>query len=262
MKIVVVGGSGLIGSKVVDGLGARGHEVFAASLQSGVNTITGEGLAPALADAQVVVDVTNSPSFEDTAVMEFFTTSTRNLLEAEADAGVAHHVALSIVGIDRLPDSGYYRAKVAQEKLIKESPIPYTIVRATQFFEFIDRIADAATEGDTVHLPPALIQPMAAAEVAEAVTEAAIEPPVNDTVQVAGPEPFRLDDLVRGVLSNRHDPREVVTDADATFFGTRLGSGASCPTAVRPTTLGRASRSGNAKRGREARSVHGLVRGA
>src|SRR4029453_16457497 len=154
MKIVVVGGSGLVGSKVVNRLRDRGHDVVSASLQTGVNTITGEGLAPALANAQVVVDVTNAPSFEDAAVMDFFTTSTRNLLAAEADAGVTHHVALSIVGIDRLPDSGYYRAKVAQEKLVKESSTPYTIVRATQFFEFLARIADDATDGDTTHIPP------------------------------------------------------------------------------------------------------------
>lgn len=221
MKTVVVGGSGLIGSKVVNDLRGHGHEVVSAAFPD-VNTLTGDGLASALANAQVVVDVTNSPSFEDRAVMDFFTTSTANLLAAEKKAGVTHHVALSIVGIDQLPDSGYYRAKVAQEKLIKESPIPYTIVRATQFFEFVDRIADEATEGDTVHLAPVLIQPMAAEEVAEAVAGAAAEPPVNGTVEVAGPEPFRLDELVRTVLGSRHDPRTVVTDADARFFGTRL----------------------------------------
>jgi len=236
MKIVIVGGSGLIGTKVVNGLRGLGHDVMAASLQSGVNTITGDGLASALTDAQVVVDVTNAPSFEDAAVMDFFTTSTRNLLSAEADAGVAHHVALSIVGIDKLPDSGYYRAKVAQEKLIKESPTPYTIVRATQFFEFVDRIADAATDGDTVRLAPALIQPMAADEVAEAVCEAAIEPAMNETVQVAGPEPFRLDELVRTVLSGRHDPRQVVTDPGATFFGTRLDERSLIPNGGRTRT--------------------------
>jgi len=236
MKIVVVGGSGLIGSKVVDGLRGRGHDVMSASLQSGVNTITGDGVAPALADADVVVDVTNAPSFEDAAVMDFFTTSTRNLLEAEADAGVAHHVALSIVGIDRLPDSGYYRAKVAQEKLIEESSIPYTILRATQFFEFVDRIADAATQGDTVHLAPVLIQPMAADEVAEAVCEAAVAPAIDGTVQVAGPEPVRLDELVRTALGRRHDPRKVVADPDAPFFGTRLEERSLVPNGGRTRT--------------------------
>jgi uncharacterized protein YbjT (DUF2867 family) len=236
MKIVVVGGSGRIGSKVVDGLRGRGHDVMSASLQSGVNTVTGDGVAPALADADVVVDVTNAPSFEDEAVMDFFTTSTRNLLEAEADAGVAHHVALSIVGIDRLPDSGYYRAKVAQEKLIEESSIPYTILRATQFFEFVDRIADAATEGDTVHLAPVLIQPMAADEVAEAVCVVATEPAIDGTVQVAGPEPVRLDELVRTALSRRHDPRKVVADPDAPFFGTRLDERSLVPDGGRTRT--------------------------
>jgi uncharacterized protein YbjT (DUF2867 family) len=196
--------------------------VTAASLQSGVNTITGDGLAPALAEARVVVDVTNSPSFEDAAAMDFFTTSTRNVLATEADAGVAHHVALSIVGIDGLPDSGYYRAKVAQERLIKESSIPYTIVRATQFFEFINRIADDATDGDTVHVAPVLIQPMAAADVADAVCDAAVEPAVNGTVEVAGPEQFRLDELIGTVLTSGHDRREVIGDPDAPFYGTKL----------------------------------------
>ncbi len=222
MKIVVVGGSGLIGTKVVNGLRGRGHEVMPASLQSGVNTITGDGLAPALANAQVVIDVTNAPSFEDAAVMDFFTTSTRNLLAAEADAGVTHHVALSVVAIDRLPDSGYYRAKVAQEALIKEGSTPYTIVRATQFFEFVDRMADAATDGDTVHLAPVLIQPMAAEDVAAAVCEVAAEPAVNGTVEVAGPQQFRLDELIRTFLNSRHDSRKVIIDPDAPFFGTRL----------------------------------------
>jgi uncharacterized protein YbjT (DUF2867 family) len=222
MKIVVVGGSGLVGSKVVNRLRDRGHDVVSASLQTGVNTITGEGLAPALANAQVVVDVTNAPSFEDAAVMDFFTTSTRNLLAAEADAGVTHHVALSIVGIDRLPDSGYYRAKVAQEKLVKESSTPYTLVRATQFFEFLARIADDATDGDTIHIAPVLIQPMAADEVAAAVCEAAAEPAVNSTVEVAGPQQFHLDELIRIVLGSHNDPRKVVSDPDARFYGTRL----------------------------------------
>jgi uncharacterized protein YbjT (DUF2867 family) len=221
MKIVVVGGTGLIGTKVVNGLRGRGHEVVAASLPSGVNTITGEGLAPALANAQVVIDVTNAPSFEDAAAMDFFTTSTRNLLAAEADAGVTHHVALSVVGIDRLPASGYYRAKVAQERLIEESSTQHTIVRATQFFEFVDRIADDATDGDTVHLAPVLIQPIAAQDVADGLCEVAAEP-VNGTVEVAGPEQFRLDELIRTVLGGRRDPRKVISDPDAPFFGTQL----------------------------------------
>jgi uncharacterized protein YbjT (DUF2867 family) len=222
MNIVVVGGSGLIGTKVVDGLRDRGHDVMSASLQSGVNTITGDGLALALTNAQVVVDVTNAASFEDAAVMDFFTTSTRNLLAAETEAGVAHHVALSIVGIDRLPASGYYRAKVAQERLIEGSSTQYTIVRSTQFFEFVDRIADEAADGDTVHLAPVLVQPIAADDVAEALCEVAIEPAVNGTVEVAGPQQFRLDDLVRTVLSRRDDPRKVISDPDTLFFGTQL----------------------------------------
>jgi uncharacterized protein YbjT (DUF2867 family) len=222
MKIVVVGGTGLIGGKVVTRLRGSGHEVVAASPKSGVNTITGDGVASALANAQAVVDVTNSPSFEDAAVMDFFTTSTRNLLTAEADAGVTHHVALSIVGIDRLPSSGYFRAKVAQEALIKESSVPYTIVRATQFFEFLAGIADAATQGDTVRLAPALIQPMAADDVADALSEVAAEPAANGTIEVAGPQPFPLDDLARTLLNERQDPRTVISDPDAPYFGARL----------------------------------------
>ena len=230
MKIVVIGGSGLIGTKVVNGLRGREHEVVSASLQSGVNTITGDGLAAALANAHVVIDVTNAPSFEDAAVMDFFTTSTRNLLDAEASAGVRHHVVLSIVGIDDLPNSGYYRAKVAQEKLIEESSTPYTIVRATQFFEFVDRIADEATDGDAVHLAPVLLQPMAADDVANAVCEVAVKPAANGTVVVAGPQQFRLDELVRTVLNSRHDPRKVISDPDALFFGTRLADRSLVPT--------------------------------
>jgi uncharacterized protein YbjT (DUF2867 family) len=222
MKIVVIGGNGLIGRQVVDKLRGRGHEVVAASPRSGVNTLTGEGLAPALTKAQVVVDVTNSPSFEDTAVMEFFTTSTRNLLAAEADAGVAHHVALSVVGIERLPRSGYYRAKVAQEKLIKDGSIPYSIVRATQFFEFIKSIAEAAADGDRIRLAPALIQPIAAEDVAGAVCEVALEPPLRATVEVAGPEQFRLDELIQRTLSAWNDPRKVISDPHAPFFGAEL----------------------------------------
>lgn len=223
MKIVVIGGSGLIGSKVVKMLGEHGHEAVAASPNSGVNTITGEGLAEVLKGTQVVVDVSNSPSFEDEPVMEFFKTSTGNLLSYEADAGVGHHVALSIVGTDRLPDSGYLRAKVAQERLIKESPIPYSIVRATQFFEFVNRIADEATDGDTVRLPPVRFQPMAADDVAAAVARVAMGAPLNGIVEVAGPEQFRFDELIRLSLSARNDPREVIADPHARYFGTELG---------------------------------------
>ena len=210
MKIVVIGGSGLIGSKLVNNLRQRGHEVVAASPSSGVNTLTGEGLADALAGARVVVDVANSPSFEDKAVMEFFETSGRNLLAAEAAAGVGHHVALSVVGADRLPDSGYLRAKVAQEKLIKASKIPYTIVRATQFFEFAGGIAQSATEGQTVRLSPALMQPIVSDDVAAALADVALGAPVNGTVELAGPERFSLDELVQHFLDAKHDARRVV----------------------------------------------------
>ena len=199
-----------------------GHEAVAASPNSGVNTLTGEGLAEVLEGASVVVDVSNSPSFEDAAVMEFFETSTRNLLTYEAAAGVGHHVALSVVGTERLSESGYFRAKIAQEKLIKESSIPYSIVRATQFFEFVKSIADAATDGNTVRLPPVLIQPMAADDVASAVARVAVGSPVNGTVEVAGPEQFRLDELIRRGLSARNDPREVIADPHARYFGAEL----------------------------------------
>ncbi len=222
MKVVVIGGTGLIGSKLVSKLREHGHEAVPASPDSGVNTLTGEGLAEAIEGAAVVVDVSNSPSFEDTAVMEFFETSTRNILNAEATAGVGHHVALSVVGTDRLPASGYFRAKTAQEKLIKGSPIPYSIVHATQFFEFIKSIADAATDGDEVHLAHVLIQPMAADDVAAAVGKVTVGSPVNGTVEVGGPEEFRLDDLIRQGLSARHDPRQVVTDPHARYFGAEL----------------------------------------
>jgi uncharacterized protein YbjT (DUF2867 family) len=222
MKIVVIGGSGLIGSKLVAKLGAQGHEAVAASPNSGVNTLTGEGLAEVLKGASVVVDVSNSPSFEEAAVMEFFKTSTRNLLSYEAAAGVGHHVALSVVGAERLPDSGYFRAKVAQEKLIKESPIPYSIVHATQFFEFVKGIADASTDGDQVRLPHALIQPMAADDVAAAVGRVATGLPLNGTVEVAGPEKFHLDELIRRGLGARDDPRVVVADPRARYFGAEL----------------------------------------
>jgi uncharacterized protein YbjT (DUF2867 family) len=219
MKIVVIGGSGLIGSKLVNKLGAHGHAAIAASPDSGVNTLTGQGLEEALEGAAVVVDVANSPSWEDTAVMEFFTTSTENLLAVEATAGVAHHVALSVVGTERLTESGYFRAKLAQEQLIAESSIPHSIVRATQFHEFVERIADDATDGDTVHLPPALIQPMAADDVASALARVAVGAPLNGTVEIAGPEQFRLDGLIRELLSKRNDPRAVVADPEARYFG-------------------------------------------
>jgi uncharacterized protein YbjT (DUF2867 family) len=222
MKIVVIGGTGLIGSKVVSKLTERGYDVIAASPNSGVNTLTGEGLAEVLEGASVVVDVSNSPSFEDAPVMDFFRTSTGNLVSYEAAAGVGHHVALSIVGCDRLPDSGYMRAKVAQEKLIKESSIPYSIVRATQFFEFVNRIADSATEGNTVRLPPVRFQPMAADDVAIAVARVAMEPPLNGIVEVGGPEQFRFDELIRLGLGARKDQREVIADPHARYFGTAL----------------------------------------
>ena len=223
MKIVVIGGTGLIGSKLVTKLDERGHEAIAASPNTGVDTLTGEGLAQAVAGASVVVDVSNSPSFEDAAVLEFFDTSTRNLLAAEAAAGVGHHVALSVVGTERLAHSGYFRAKLAQETLIKDSSIPYSIVRATQFFEFLKRIADDATDGNTVRLPPALIQPMAADDVAGALGRASLDSPVNGIVEIAGPEPFRLDELVRRRLGAVGDPREVITDPNAAYFGITPG---------------------------------------
>ena len=222
MKIVVIGGTGLIGSKVVIKLTEHGHNAVAASPNSGVNTLTGEGLAEVLEGASVVVDVSNSPSFADAAVMEFFKTSTGNLLKYEAAAGVGHHVALSIVGTDSLPDSGYMRAKVAQEKLIKESSVPYSIVRATQFFEFVQRIADSFAEGGTVRVPPVSFQPMAADDVASAVARVAMGSPLNGTVEIAGPEQFRFDEVIRQGLSARNDQREVIADPHARYFGTEL----------------------------------------
>ena len=222
MKIVVIGGSGLIGSKLVPKLREQGHEAIAASPNSGVNTITGEGLAEALKGAAVVVDVSNAPSWEDAAVMNFFETATRNLLSYEAAAGVGHHVALSVVGSDRMHESGYFRAKMAQENLIKASSIPYSIVRATQFFEFVKGIADFSTDGNKVRLPSALIQPMAADDVASAVGRIALGSPVNGTVEVAGPQQFRLDELVRQGLAAWKDPREVVADAHARYYGVEL----------------------------------------
>jgi len=222
MKIVVIGGSGLIGSKLVSKLREQGHEAIAASPKSGVNSITGEGLAEALKGASVVVDVTNSPSWEDAAVMTFFETSTRNLLAHGAAAGVKHHVALSVVGTERLLASGFFRAKMAQENLIKASSIPYTIIRATQFFEFVKGIADFSTDGNKVPLPTAFIQPMAADDVASAVGRIATGAPVNGTVDVGGPEKFRLDELVRRGLAARNDPREVVADPHARYYGIEL----------------------------------------
>jgi uncharacterized protein YbjT (DUF2867 family) len=223
MKLVIIGGTGLIGSKLVTKLREHGHDAVAASPDTGVNTLTGEGLADVLRGASVVVDVSNSPSFEDAAVMQFFTTSTRNLLEAAGAAGVTHYVALSVVGTERLSESGYFRAKIAQEQMIKESSIPYSIVHATQFFEFIKSIAAAATDGNTIRLAPVLIQPMAADDVAKAVGRIAVGPPVNGVVEVAGPEQFRLDELIQAGLSARQDPREVVADPRARYFGANLG---------------------------------------
>jgi uncharacterized protein YbjT (DUF2867 family) len=222
MKIVVIGGTGLIGSKVVAKLNALGHEAVAASPNSGVNTLTGEGLAEVMKGANVVVDVSNAPVWDAAAVLNFFETSTRNLLAAEAAAGVGHHIALSVVGAERLPESGYLRAKVAQEKLIKEGPIPYTILHATQFFEFVKRIADEATVDNVVHLPPVQFQPIAAEDVASAVSNAAISSPVNGVVEVGGPEKFRFDQLIQQGLNALKDPRQVVADPKARYFGTEL----------------------------------------
>ena len=222
MKIVIIGGTGLIGSKLVNQLQAEGHEAVPASPDTGVNTLTGEGLDKALTGADVVVDVSNSPSFEDAAVMNFFETSTGNILSAEKAAGVRHHVALSVVGTGRLAESGYMRAKMAQEKLIRESKMPYSIVHATQFFEFINRIADGATDGNTVRIPPVLFQPMAADDVAKAVASVAVGSPVNGIVEVGGPEQFRFDKLIQRVLAARKDPRQVIADPKARYFGATL----------------------------------------
>src|SRR5256885_10799756 len=222
MKIVVIGGTGLIGTKVVKNLREKGHEAVAASPSNGINSVTGEGLAEALVGAQVVVDVANAPSWEDKAVLLFFETSGRNLLAAEAAAGVGHHVALSVVGTDRLLASGYFRAKMAQEKLIKASSIPYTIMRATQFFEFVGGIAQSATEGQTVRLPPALMQPIAAADVAAVMADVALAEPLNGTVDLAGPELIRQDDLVRQFLKARGDARTVITDSQALYYGIEM----------------------------------------
>ncbi|WP_329269386.1 SDR family oxidoreductase [Streptomyces sp. NBC_01451] len=222
MKVVVIGGTGLIGSKVVAGLGAHGHEAVVAAPSTGVNTLTGEGLAEVLQGASVVVDVSNSPSFEDQAVMDFFRTSTANLLKAETEAGVAHHVALSVVGTDRLLGSGYFRAKQAQEDLITASGNPYSIVHATQFFEFAKGLADGVTEGDTVRLPDARIQPIVSYDVAVAVSRTAVGAPVGGVVEVAGPEAFQLEEFIRMGLSAQNDPRKIVTDPKATYWGAEL----------------------------------------
>jgi uncharacterized protein YbjT (DUF2867 family) len=230
MKIVVIGGTGLIGSKVVACLSEEDHEAVAASPDTGVNTLTGEGLAEVLESASVVIDVSNSPSFEDEAVMEFFTTSNTNLLAAEAEAGVRHHVALSVVGTERLTESGYFRAKIAQEKLIEDSTIPYSIVHATQFFEFVRSIAEEATDGDTVRLADVLIQPMAADDVAAAVCEISQRPPAEGVIEIAGPEQFRLDELIRQALDAQNDPRTVVADSKATYFGAELQERTLLPT--------------------------------
>jgi len=219
MKIVVVGGTGLIGSRLVKKLREQQHEVVAASPSSGVNSITGEGLADALKGASAVVDVTNSPSWEDAAVLNFFETSTRNLLDHERAARVGHHIALSVVGTERLLDSGFFRAKMAQENLIRSSSVPWTIVRATQFFEFVKSIADFSTSGNQVHMPPAFFQPMAADDVATALATIAMSKPANDMVEIGGPEPFRLDELIRRQLSALGDQREVITDPQGRYYG-------------------------------------------
>src|SRR5215475_7685652 len=222
MKIVVIGGTGLIGSKLVNKLREHGHEAVAAAPNTGVNTLTGEGLAEALKGASVVVDVSNSPSWEDAAVLKFFETSTRNLLTYEAAAGVGHHVALSVVGTDRLSESGYFRAKIAQEKMITNAAIPYSIVHATQFFEFLKGLADISFDGNKVRLPPVLFQPMAADDVASGVARIALSPPVNGIVEIGGPEQFRVDELVRERLAALKDPREVVADPEARYSGAKL----------------------------------------
>jgi uncharacterized protein YbjT (DUF2867 family) len=237
MKIVVIGGTGLIGSKTVERLRKKGHEVLAASPNSGVDTLTGKGLPEALSGAKVVIDLANSPSFEDKAVMEFFQTAGRNLLKAGADAGVGHHVALSIVGVDRLPGSGYMRAKMAQEDLIKRSGIPYTIVHSTQFDEFIPGIAQSGTVGQTIHLSSAYVQPIASDDVADVMADVALGTPLNGTIEIAGPEKVRLNEIVARFLKATDDPREVVADPHAFYFGTELLDGSLVP--VGEARLGR-----------------------
>jgi uncharacterized protein YbjT (DUF2867 family) len=229
MNVVIIGGSGLIGKKLAALLGQAGHEVVAASPSTGVNAVTGEGLAQALAGAEVVVDVTNSPSFEDAAVMAFFKSSTENLLAAELAAGVRHHVALSVVGSERVPDSGYFRAKVAQEAIIEASAVPYTIVRATQFFEFLGAVAQANTQGSIVRAPSAKLQPMAADDVAAGLARVVAEPALNGTCEIAGPQAIGLDELLRRLLRARQDPRDVVRDDDALYFGTRIDDASLTP---------------------------------
>ena len=222
MKIVVIGGTGLIGSKLVEQLKGRGHEAVAAAPNTGVNTITGEGLAEAMAGARVVVDVSNSPSFEEQAAMDFFRTAGRNITAAEVNAGVAHHVALSVVGTDRLQDSGYFRAKLAQEQQIKASPIPYTLIHATQFFEFIRTIAQISTDGDTVRLPPVQFRPIAAQDVAAILADVALGDPANDTIEIAGPEMLTLDAAIRRVLAHDGDARQVIADPAAPYYGVHV----------------------------------------
>jgi uncharacterized protein YbjT (DUF2867 family) len=222
MKIVAIGGTGLIGSKLVNKLREHGHEAVPAAPNTGVNTITGEGLAEVLKGASVVVDVSNSPSWDDAAVLNFFETSTRNLLTYGAAAGVRHHVALSVVGTDQLSESGYFRAKIAQEKLITESSIPYSIVHATQFFEFLKGLADISTVDGKVHLPPVLFQPMAAEDVASGLARVAVDQPINGIIEIAGPEQFRVDELVRRRLAELQDPREVIADPNALYSGAKI----------------------------------------
>jgi uncharacterized protein YbjT (DUF2867 family) len=234
MKIVVIGGSGLIGTKLVRILRENGHEVLPASRSTGVNTLTGEGLAGALAGAAVVVDVANSPSFEDKPVMDFFETAGRNIHAAEAAAGVGHHVSLSVVGTDRLQASGYFRAKLVQENLIKASKIPYTIVRATQFFEFVGSIADGATTGDTIRLSHVLMQPIVSGDVAAILADVAVGKPLNTTIDIAGPDPMCMDDLVRQYLTARRDPRKVIADASTGYFGTPVNDESLVPTGPNP----------------------------
>lgn len=222
MKIVIVGGTGLIGSKLIAKLKSKGHEAIAASPSTGVNTMTGEGLDKILKDTHIVVDVANSPSFEDKAVLEFFETSGRNLLKAEKAAGVGHHVALSVVGTDLLTDSGYFRAKLAQENLIKSSQIPYTIVRATQFLEFLSSIVDGSTRNQVVYAPDAFIQPIAADDVADILHQLVLENPKNKILDIAGPEKFRFEEIMKKYLKAVNDPRSVITEKDALYFGSKL----------------------------------------
>jgi len=240
MKIVVIGGTGLIGSKLVGKLREAGHTPLAASPNSGVDTVTGKGLAEAVAGARVVVDVSNAPAWDDIAVMDFFQSSARNISSAESAAGVSHHVALSVVGTDRLQGSGYFRAKLAQEEAVKSGPVPYTILRATQFFEFLGRIADSSSAGGAVRLPPVLIQPEAADDVAAALADVALSTPVNGIVELAGPESFRLDEVVARVLSAKNDPRRVIPDVHARYFGVELDDGSLAPgdnARIAPTRL-------------------------